>query len=106
MNLRFASSLVASALAAVAAGPALAQADNTNSVTEPERTIVALASPAPTETSRWSMPLWWRDEARRRELSARHAEGLTAAELGILYGTSFASGADDSAAAPTPAPAP
>ena len=101
MNVRLASSLVATALVAVAAGPALAQADNSNSVTEPERTIVALASP---ETSRWSMPRWWRDEPRRRELSARHAEGLTAAELGILYGTSFASGADESAPAPTPAP--
>jgi hypothetical protein len=99
MNLRQAPSIIAFALAAGVAGPAFAQADNSNSVTEPERVLVALASP---ETTRWTIARWWRDDARRREPTARHAEGLTAAELGILYGASFASGSDEAPAGPAP----
>jgi len=46
---------------------------------------------------------WLRDEPRRRERSHVFAEGLTAAELGLLYGGEFSSGATaDWPALPSP----
>jgi hypothetical protein len=45
---------------------------------------------------------WQRDEPRRRERGHVLAEGLTAAELGLLYGSEFGTGGVDWPAAPAP----
>lgn len=95
--------LVLGFVMAVVAAPqaAFAQADNSNSITEPERSR-AVATPTATESSR-ALPRWLRDEARRRERPHALGDGLTSAELGMLYGTEFATGATaDWPAAPSP----
>lgn len=77
------------ALAALAAGATLvsghaaAQADNTNSLTSPDRLWTAL-SERTSETGEVRSPL---DEALRRPGGERHVEGLSATELGLLYGS-------------------
>ena len=68
---------------ALAHGAAMAQADNSNSLTVPENLWNALferAAPAPEVLS----PL---EEALRRPTGDRHAQALSAEELGLLYGS-------------------
>jgi hypothetical protein len=83
---------------ALTPGRASAQADNTNSLTDPDRARPAVSAP---ETAR-SPTRAVRDEPRRRERMHVLAEGLTAAELGLLYGSEFATGEADWPAAPAP----
>ena len=94
--------VLAGACAAIAAMPleALAQADNSNSITTQER--VVMASVARSDGS----PLfrWLRDDSRRRDTLHVGREGLTAAELGILYGVDFTFGAGAEGPVPVPAP--
>jgi hypothetical protein len=75
-------------VATLVAVPAIAraQADNSNSFTAPDVPAVArvVRGDAP-----WLR--WLRDEPRRRDTHVPR-EGLTAAELGLLYGTDFAFG--------------
>lgn len=71
------------AAATLASGIAAAQADNTNSLTSPDRLWAALFErPAVAPESR--SPL---DEALRRPIGDRHTEGLSAEEVGLLYGS-------------------
>ena len=68
---------------ALAHGAAMAQADNSNSLTVPELLWTALferAAPAPEVVS----PL---EDTLRRPTGDRHAQGLSAEELGLLYGS-------------------
>ena len=94
--------VLAATVAAIAAMPlvAQAQADNSNSITGQERVVVA--SIARSDGS----PLWrWlRDDARRRDTQHVGREGLTAAELGMLYGVDFTFGAGAEGPAPVPSP--
>jgi len=93
--------LVVASLAFVALAPrnAAAQADNSNAIVESDRArVVASADDTVRVVSRWL-----RDEPRRRERSHLFAEGLTAAELGLLYGGEFGVGATaDWPALPSP----
>jgi hypothetical protein len=85
----------------VAPQAAFAQADNSNSITEPERSH-AVVTASFSEASR-ALPRWLRDDARRRERPHALGDGLTSAELGLLYGTEFATGATaDWPATPSP----
>ena len=89
--------LVVASLAFVALAPrnAAAQADNSKAFS---RRVVASADDTVRVLSRWL-----RDEPRRRERSHVFAEGLTAAELGLLYGGEFGVGATaDWPALPSP----
>jgi hypothetical protein len=93
--------LVVGSLALVGLAPrtAAAQADNSNAIVEPDRVRVAASAD---DTVR-VLSRWLRDEPRRRERSHVFAEGLTAAELGLLYGGEFGSGATaDWPALPSP----
>jgi len=68
---------------ALASGPVRSQADNSNSLTFTDQLWTALFDRTPDPTQPRS-PL---DEALRRPGGDRHAEGLSAAELGMLYGS-------------------
>jgi len=97
MRLGFA--IAALAVGALAPGHAAAQADNSNALIEPDgaRSVVLVA-----DATR-ALPRWLRDEPRRRDRAHAFAEGLTAAELGLLYGSEFATGANaDWPALPAP----
>lgn len=96
---RYAAVALAAALSPVAA---YAQADNTNSLTEPaaERAKLVVASATETTQTTRALPRWWRDESRRRERPHALGEGLTPAELGLLYGVDFTMG--ETADWPTP----
>ena len=96
--MRYAIVLAAMAVAALAPRQAAAQADNSNSLTEPDR-----ARPVVVADAARALPRWLRDEPRRRERTHAFAEGLTAAELGLLYGSEFGTGASaDWPAVPAP----
>ena len=99
MTLRLARAVWVAAITAVPVG-AHAQADNSNSITGQERVVVASVSRGD------ASPLWrWlRDDARRRDTQHVGREGLTAAELGLLYGGDFALGAGAEGPMPVPAP--
>ena len=95
--------LVAGMLAAAAAAsPSLAhaQADNSNSLTGSERASVAVIARAGTP----SLLRWLREESWRRDPMHVAREGLSAAELGLLYGTEFAFGAGTEGPVPVQAP--
>lgn len=93
--------LAVASLAVVSLAPrtAAAQADNSNSILEMDRVRVVASA----DDTRKALPRWLRDDPRRRERSHVFAEGLTAAELGLLYGGEFAIGeAGDWPALPSP----
>jgi len=71
------------AATALGSPPVLAQADNSNSLTFPDQLWSALFDRSPDLPDTRS-PL---DETLRRPGGDRHAEGLSAAELGLLYGS-------------------
>ncbi|HEY8241844.1 MAG TPA: hypothetical protein VII68_00165 [Casimicrobiaceae bacterium] len=77
------------AFAALAPRTVAAQADNSNAILEPDRVRVV----ATAEDTMRAPPRWLRDEPRRRERMHVFAEGLTDAELGLLYGVEFSVGA-------------
>ena len=90
--------VVALAVVTLLPRTAAAQADNSNSILDADRVVViALA-----DDTRKALPRWLRDDARRRERLHVFAEGLTAAELGLLYGGEFGVGAADWPALPAP----
>jgi len=93
--------LAIGALAFVALAPrtAAAQADNSNAILGVDRVIVA----ANTNDAARTLPRWLRDDPRRRDRLHVFAEGLTAAELGLLYGGEFGVGeAAEWPASPSP----
>jgi hypothetical protein len=90
--------IAALAVLALSPGRAFAQADNSNSITDPDR---ARPAGSASEATR-PVPRWLRDEPRRRERGHVLAEGLTAAELGLLYGSEFGTGEADWPAVPAP----
>ena len=98
---RFVTAVVLAAMPLVA----LAQADNSNAITGSDRMVVAsVARNDPLPAVRGP-----RDEPRRRQgirMAGIHVahEGLTAAELGLLYGTDFAFGAGAEGPVPVPSP--
>jgi hypothetical protein len=93
--------LVIGSLALVALAPrtAAAQADNSNAIVEFERARVV----ATVDDAARALTRWLRDDPPRRERLHVFAEGLTAAELGLLYGGEFGVGeAAEWPALPTP----
>ena len=87
------------AFAALAPRTAAAQADNSNAIVEWDRVLVV----AGVNDAARTLPRWLRDDPRRRERLHVFAEGLTAAELGLLYGGEFSVGATaDWPALPSP----
>lgn len=94
--------LVAAGVVLLLAAPsaALAQADNSNSLTAQDRVVVA-------SVARGDMPSIlrrWLDDRRPRDTHHAGREGLTAAEVGLLYGGEFAFGAGAEGPVPVPAP--
>ena len=76
------------AFAALAPQTAAAQADNSNAILAWDRVLVV----ATVDDAARTLPRWLRDDPRRRDRLHVVAEGLTAAELGLLYGSEFGVG--------------
>jgi hypothetical protein len=94
--------ILAAGVAVLLAAPsvALAQADNSNSLTAQDRVVVA-------SVERGDMPSIlrrWFEDRRPRDTHHAGREGLTAAEIGLLYGGEFAFGAGAEGPVPVPAP--
>jgi hypothetical protein len=78
----------------VVAPAAFAQADNSNSLTFPDRLWIALIAPPATVPDRTVQrsPL---DEVLATPTASRHSESLDAIELGLLYGIDVVAPAGD-----------